>query len=180
YPDSPGVIIIGSGIASLLLGLELRERFPAVPVRIVTADTDAHAGGHLASWDEGGYPVEHGFHALFTCYRTALDALGRHGVLASFVRAPGHFFVYQRGAVRRMPVGLRALVPPLPRRERRDGRWAYPGLIRTLIGLRAGKPGLVEELDRLDLREAFVRMGAGPALVSSDLLRMYYDFGFSG
>lgn len=167
---------MGGGVASLLLGCELAGRRP---VTLITAEVPERAGGHLASWREGGYPVEHGFHALFECYRTALPLLARHGVLGGFVRAPDHFCLHDGARLRRIRNGWRSLVPPLGAAFYAG---ALPGLGRAgeLVRAMRGDADALARLDREDFRAALRRIGCGPGLVSSSLIRMFYDFGFTG
>ena len=164
-----GVTIVGGGIASLLLGCELAPRWP---VTLVTADGPERAGGHLASWDEGGYPVEHGFHTLFACYAAALPMLERHGVGQELVLAPDHFFLHDGERVRRVRNGWRNLLPPLSWQARVRGlRGAAPALT-ALAGAARGDAAMLARLDGADLRDALRRWGFGRELVESSLIRI--------
>lgn len=172
------VTLVGGGIASLLLGVELlRHRFQ---VELITADSPERAGGHLASWEERGYPVEHGFHALFDFYVTARSLLDQHRLLDGFIEGPEHFFIDRGGELARMAHGARSLWPPLTLEARAAG---LPGMLpglRTLEQLRRGDEALLAALDAEDFRATLRRLGAGPEFVDSPLVQMFYDFGFNG
>src|SRR5688572_10288303 len=93
------VCIVGGGVASLLLGVALRERLPEVPVTLITADSAERLGGHLATWDEHGYPIEHGFDALFGFYDAVLPTIERLGLLENFTRSSDKVFIYEQGSL---------------------------------------------------------------------------------
>lgn len=176
----PTITLVGGGVATLLLGVELRARRPELPVTLLTADGPERAGGHLASWSEGGYPVEHGFHALFEFYDTALELLERHGLSSRFVRGPDHFFVYERGALHTVGHGLASALAPATGLERMYGLMALPVLQRTVAAIVRGDPEVLAAVDAEDFRGALLRMGAGRSFVESSTVRMFYDFGFVG
>jgi hypothetical protein len=175
----PRVTIVGGGLAALLLGNELLRRRPELEVRLVTEESPSRCGGHLASWSEGGYPVEHGFHALFSCYDTARCLLENHGLFEQFVPGPAHFFVYRDGALAKARNGLLALLPPLSTRESLDGLASVPGVLAACLAAVASERAR-EALDREELRDALRRRGAGPRVVESALTRLFYDVGFVG
>jgi hypothetical protein len=178
--DQREVTIIGGGVASLLLGVELRRLRPDLRVRLFTQEGEQRAGGHLASWREGGYPVEHGFHALFDCYSTAKGLLSQHGLLSQFIPGPGHFFLYSDGKLAKAGSGLRSLWPPMRWPERLDGIQSTPGVL--LAGMRAAQndPAEIAALDTEDFREALRRFGAGPKVIEAPLVRLFYGVGFVG
>lgn len=178
--SEPGVTIVGGGIASLLLGCELVAADSATPVTLITADDPARAGGHLASWDEAGYPVEHGFHALFSCYDTALALLERHGLLAQFLPAPDHFLLFDGLGVRRVRNGWHNLLPPLDWRRRVRGLASLPAALPAIRAAARDDGPALARLDAEDFRAALLRMGAGDAVARSPLIQMFYDFGFTG
>lgn len=60
--SGPHVIIAGTGLSALLTGLLVMEGLPRAEITLLAAEPDRLLGGQLASWDEGGYPVEHGLH----------------------------------------------------------------------------------------------------------------------
>ena len=174
------VTLVGGGVATLMLGVELRARRPDLPVTLITADTPAHAGGHLASWDEQGHPVEHGFHALFECYDTALALLDRHGLSGNFVRGPSHFFVYDGGGLQRVGHGLASALAPASLAERARGALALPAVARLVDAVARRDADVIAALDAEDFRAALLRCGIAPSFVESSTVRMFYDFGFVG
>lgn len=179
--NARGVTIVGGGIASLLLGLELRRTRPDIPVVVLSADTPERAGGHLASWDDQGYPVEHGFHALFDFYEAALGLLGRHGLAERFVPGPPDFFVYDDDRITSVPHGLRgSTAAPARLVDRIRGLRMLPAVAATLHAIERGDARTLTTLDSEDFRETLLRLGAGPTFVESPTVRMFYDFGFVG
>lgn len=172
------ITLVGGGIASLLLGVELlRHRFQ---VELITADSPERAGGHLASWEEQGYPVEHGFHALFDFYVTARSLLEQHQLLDGFIEGPERFFVYRSGELAPMHHGAGSLWPPLTRQARIAG---LPGMLpglQMMERVHRGDEALLAALDAEDFRATLRRLGAGPEFVGSPLVQMFYDFGFNG
>lgn len=177
---APSVTLVGGGVATLMLGVELRSRRPDLAVTLFTADTPTHAGGHLASWNDRGYPIEHGFHALFDFYDTALALLERHGLSDRFVRGPEHFFVYERGELHRVRHGIASALCPATLSERAKGVFALPALQRALSSVSHGDLQAIAALDAEDFRGALLRLGAGESFVESSTVRMFYDFGFVG
>lgn len=93
----PSVLIVGGGVAGLLAGIEVRDRLPDARILLLTAEREDRLGGHLASWDEAGYPVEHGLHALFGFYDTLLPTLERVGAMGNFTRSKPWTWVMERG-----------------------------------------------------------------------------------
>jgi uncharacterized protein with NAD-binding domain and iron-sulfur cluster len=81
------IVIVGGGVASMAAGIELRERMPNCRVELITDAEPDHFGGQVASWDEHGYPIEHGLHALFGFYDEILPLLERIGALDNFTPA---------------------------------------------------------------------------------------------
>src|SRR5579862_3479881 len=95
------VVIVGGGIASFVAGIALRERLPNAAITLYTAAVETMIGGQLASWDEQGYPVEHGLHALFGFYDHVLPILKMVGAHENLTRSKEHIFIYERGAMHR-------------------------------------------------------------------------------
>jgi hypothetical protein len=175
----PGAVtIVGGGVSSLLLGVELLRA--GRPVILVTADSPERAGGHLASWSERGYPVEHGFHALFDFYAATRSLLSPLGLLHNFVQGPPYFFIYRGGQLARMYNDARVLMPPLSPRERLDTFTGMRSGLQTVVRLARGDDALLASLDQEEFRSALLRRGAGPRFARSPIVQMFYDFGFHG
>lgn len=177
---SRSITIVGGGVASLFLGIELRERLPDASIEILTADEDPHVGGHLASWDEDGFPIEHGFHSLFGFYDAALPRLERAGLSESFTQGPDRVYLYENGGLHPLESGslLRfgghglqqklAMLPAL---------WRVLSLQESAAG--DGFDAL-DRFDALDFRELGRELGVGRAMLESNFVQMFYDFGFNG
>jgi zeta-carotene desaturase len=99
--ESPKIIIVGGGVASFVAALTLHERLPRAQIKILSAADEDHLGGQLASWDEGGYPIEHGLHALFGFYENIIPILKKVGAYDNFTRSRKYTFVYERGKLHR-------------------------------------------------------------------------------
>lgn len=89
--SAPNVVIVGGGLAGLTAGVELRRQLPKANLRILCAEKANASGGHLASWDEAGYPIEHGLHALFAFYDNIHALLRRVGPTRTSPKAPAIF-----------------------------------------------------------------------------------------
>jgi uncharacterized protein with NAD-binding domain and iron-sulfur cluster len=178
--SAPRVLIVGGGIASFLLGIELHDRLPHAKVTIVSADDEARLGGHLASWDEGGYPIEHGLHALFGFYETALTMLERVGAMSNFTRSKPYTFVSERG-------GLHAFNPAtwllsydgFGRREKLALTRLLPSLGLAYSRAFRDSDLSMHELDSLDFRELARQRGMPRSVVESNFVRQLYDAPFN-
>src|SRR5580704_2031107 len=101
HSPSLKIAIVGGGIASFVAGITLRERLPNAAITLYSAADETMIGGQLASWDEQGYPIEHGLHALFGFYDHILPILKKIGVYENLTRSKEHIFVRERGAIHR-------------------------------------------------------------------------------
>ena len=95
------IAIVGGGVASFVAGITLRERLPNAEITLYCAAGETMIGGQLASWDEQGYPIEHGLHALFGFYDHILPILKKIGAYENLTRSKEHIFIRERGAIHR-------------------------------------------------------------------------------
>lgn len=176
----PTVVLVGGGVSAFLAGIELRDRLPDARLVLVTADREDRLGGHLASWDEDGYPVEHGLHALFGFYETLLPTLERIGAMGNFTRSREWTFVAERGALHRFSPSTWPLTyRGFRAREKLALARLLPAIGPTL--LRPAQPDLeaVRALDHLDLRALARERGVPESVVRSNFVRQLYDAPFN-
>src|ERR1700761_1683943 len=95
------IAIVGGGIASLVAGITIRERLPDAAITLYSGASETMIGGQLASWNQQGYPVEHGLHALFGFYDHVIPILKRIGAYQNLTRSKEHIFVREQGAIHR-------------------------------------------------------------------------------
>lgn len=177
----PRVVIVGGGVASLVAGIALAQKWPDGQIELVTDTSPERAGGQLASWDERGYPVEHGLHALFGFYDEILPLLRRLGALAHFTRSPARVHAYEGGALRSFhPPTWPATFGGYPLRDRLAALRALPWFTRRAAELaRAGDEALAR-YDALDLRALLRARGIPESIVAGNFMRALYDAPFCG
>jgi uncharacterized protein with NAD-binding domain and iron-sulfur cluster len=174
------VVIVGGGVASLVAGIELRESLPRCEVEILTDVEPARLGGQVGSWDERGYPIEHGLHALFGFYDQILPLLERIGALANFTRSPSSINVHERGGVQRFrPRSWVLTYRGMSLRERLGLARCLPPLRRRFHDVLSGPLPALDDYDRYDLREFLRAQGVPPSVLESDFVRSLYDGPFS-
>ncbi|NER83496.1 MAG: hypothetical protein F6K42_28875, partial [Leptolyngbya sp. SIO1D8] len=142
--------------------------------------SEASLGGHLACTQDTDYLAEHGFHALFDCYREVLPLLERIGAMGNFTIGPKHLFLW----------GNQQLHYAHPHQMifssafNWEQRWELPKFIALLLKhqMDVSRDGFdsLNRYDTLDFREYLRREGIAECLVNSPLVKMYYDFGFNG
>jgi uncharacterized protein with NAD-binding domain and iron-sulfur cluster len=174
------VVIVGGGVSSLVAGIELRERGPACQVEIITDVEPERVGGQVGSWDENGYPIEHGLHALFGFYDQILPLLGRIGARENFTRSPNYVNVHERGAVHRFrPRSWALTYGGLTLKERFGLARCLPPLRRPFADVLHGPLEALATYDRHDLREFLRREGVPESVLGSDFVRSLYDGAFN-
>jgi uncharacterized protein with NAD-binding domain and iron-sulfur cluster len=174
------ITLIGGGIASLFLALDLEARLPDADLTFITADREPQLGGHLASWEQDGLPIEHGFHTLFGFYDAVFPYLKQAGILHHFVAAPRRVHLLENGALHTLHAASWFRFSGHSLRQKFNLLSAVPGLTRLLIAARSGGVESIAHLDHLDLRELGSALGMSPALLDTGLVRMFYEFGFNG
>lgn len=179
-PEPTRVAIVGGGLASVVAGIELRDRLPNADICIHTAADEEHVGGQLASWNEAGYPVEHGLHALFSFYDRLLPIVRRVGAEGNFTRSKAHVFICENGAIHKFsPKTWLTTYGGFGLRERLEVAAFVPSLARMLLELRRRGWDAFDDYDGYDLREFFQHHGVRTA-VHGNFFRQFYDAAFSG
>jgi uncharacterized protein with NAD-binding domain and iron-sulfur cluster len=174
------IVIVGGGIASLAAGIALKERSPRLDVDLYTAADDKLLGGQLASWDENGYPIEHGLHSLFDFYESILPLLKRADALSNFTRAPKHIFVFERGAIRKFhPRTFFLTYSGFSTSEKISLRQVLPAIARIIYDVKLRGFSSLDKYDALDLREYGRLIGLPESILQSNFVQQFYDAGFN-
>ena len=180
HSPSPNIAIVGGGIASFVTGITLRERLPNATITLYTAVGETMLGGQLASWNEHGYPVEHGLHALFGFYDHILPILKKIGAFENLTRSKEHIFVRERGVLHRFdlrtwPATYRGLTAV----EKIKLLVAAPAISRLVFDVRRKGFGVFDAYDQRDLR-ALARMHGVPgSVLQSGFFRQFYEAAFN-
>lgn len=178
--QSPRILIVGGGVASLVAGIELRDRLPQAEIVLLSAADENHFGGHLASWDEGGYPIEHGLHALFGYYDSILPILKRVGAYENFTRSQRHTFVYEHGKIHQFNLATWfATYKGFTKREKLKLVACLPRLAQIVTAVRLNGFDVLDQYDRYDLREFARKQGIPESILRSGFFRQFYDAAFN-
>lgn len=180
--DSPPrkIAIVGGGIASFVAGMTLRERLPNAAITLYTAAGETMIGGQLASWNEHGYPVEHGLHALFGFYDHILPILKKIGAYGNLTRSKEHIFVHERGAIHRFdlrtwPATYRGFTTAQKVRLLA----AAPAIAKLVLDVRRKGLGVLEAYDQCDLRALARLHGVPESVLQSGFFRQFYEAAFN-
>jgi uncharacterized protein with NAD-binding domain and iron-sulfur cluster len=174
------IIIAGGGIASFVAGIELRDRFPDAQIELLSAADENQIGGQLASWDENGYPIEHGLHALFGFYENILPLLKRVGADAHFARSPKHTYVYEKGKLHRFSFNTWLVTyNGFTKREKLQLAAFLPRIVNILASVRFGGLDALTKYDVYDLREFCRENGVPESVLESNFFRQFYDPAFN-
>jgi 15-cis-phytoene desaturase len=161
-------------------GNPARFSFPEFDIDLYTAADDKLLGGQLASWDEDGYPIEHGLHSLFDFYDSILPLLKRAGALGSLTRAPKHIFIFDRGAIRKFhPRTFFLTYRGFTASEKWALRRLVPIAARIISDIRLGGYTALDKYDALDLREYGRLVGLPESILQSRFVQQFYDAGFN-
>jgi uncharacterized protein with NAD-binding domain and iron-sulfur cluster len=182
YEPTPArFVIVGGGVASFVTGIELRDRFPQARITLLSAADDSMLGGQLASWDEDGYPIEHGLHVLFGFYEHFLPLLQRVGADVHFTRSRKHTFVYERGKLHRFSFRTwLATYTGFSKRERLQLAMLAPRLAAIVARVKLRGLGALTVYDAFDLRELGRLHGLPESVLDSNFVRQLYDPAFNG
>jgi uncharacterized protein with NAD-binding domain and iron-sulfur cluster len=174
------VAIVGGGIASFVAGITLREKLPNAAITLYCAASETMIGGQLASWDEQGYPVEHGLHALFGFYDHVLPLLKKIGADENLTRSKEHIFTHERGAIHRFDLRTwPATYRGFKTAEKVRLFAAAPAVGKLLLDVRRKGLGVLEAYDQYDLR-ALARMHRVPdSVLQSGFFRQFYEAAFN-
>ena len=180
-PSSPlKIAIVGGGIASFVAGITLREKLPSAAITLYSAASEAMLGGQLASWNEQGYPVEHGLHALFGFYDHILPILKKIGAYENLTRSKEHIFVHERGAIHRFdlrtwPATYRGFTTA----QKVQLLAVAPAIGKLVLDLKRKGSGAFDAYDHCDLR-ALARMhGVPESVLQSGFFRQFYEAAFN-
>jgi uncharacterized protein with NAD-binding domain and iron-sulfur cluster len=174
------IAIVGGGIASFVAGITLRERLPHATITLYCVTGETMIGGQLASWNEQGYPVEHGLHALFGFYDHILPILKKIGAYDNFTRSKEHIFIRERGAIHRFdlhtwPATYRGFTAA----QKMRFLAAAPAIGKLVLDVKRKGFGMIDTYDQYDLR-ALARLHGVPELVlQSGFFRQFYEAAFN-
>ena len=177
---APNIAIVGGGVASLVAGITLREKLPTAAITLYCAAGETMLGGQLASWDEQGYPIEHGLHALFGFYDHILPLLKKIGAYENLTRSEEHIFVRERGALHRFD--LRTWLTTyrgFTAAEKMRLLAAAPVLCKLLFDVRRKGLGVFDAYDRYDLRAFASKHGVPESVLHSGFFRQFYEAAFN-
>jgi uncharacterized protein with NAD-binding domain and iron-sulfur cluster len=174
------IAIVGGGIASFVAGLTLRERLPDAAITLYSAAGETMIGGQLASWDEQGYPVEHGLHALFGFYDHILPILKKVGAYGNLTRSKEHIFVHERGAIHRFdlrtwPATYRGFTTA----QKLQLLAAAPAIGKLVLDVRRKGSSVFDAYDRFDLRSLARMHGVPESVLQSGFFRQFYEAAFN-
>src|SRR5580698_1644097 len=180
HSPSPNIAIVGGGVASFVAGITLRERLPNAAITLYTAVGETMIGGQLASWNEQGYPVEHGLHALFGFYDHILPILKKIGAYDNLTRSKEHIFVRERGAIHRFdlrtwPATYRGFTAA----EKMKSLAAAPAIGKLILDVRRKGFGVFDTYDRRDLRALARKHGVPESVLQSGFFRQFYEAAFN-
>ena len=180
HSPSLKIAIVGGGIASFVAGITLRERLPNAAITLYSAADETMIGGQLASWDEQGYPIEHGLHALFGFYDHILPILKKIGVYENLTRSKEHIFVRERGAIHRFdlrtwPATYRGFTAA--QKMRLLG--AVPAIAKLVLDVKRKGFGVFDAYDQFDLRALACSHGVPGSVLQSGFFRQFYEAAFN-
>ena len=180
YFPSPKIAIVGGGIASFVAAITLREKLPNAAITLYSAASEKLIGGQLASWDEQGYPVEHGLHALFGFYDHILPMLKKIGAYENLTRSKEHVFIREQGAIHRFdlrtwPATYRGFTAV----QKVQLLAAAPAIGKLVLDVKRKGFGVFDAYDQYDLR-ALARMhGVPESVLQSGFFRQFYEAAFN-
>ena len=174
------IAIVGGGIASFVAGISLRERLPDAEITLYSAASETMIGGQLASWDELGYPIEHGLHALFGFYDHILPILKKVGAYENLTRSKEHIFVYERGAIHRFnlrtwPATYRGFTTA----QKLQLLAAAPAICKLVLDVKRKGFGVFDAYDQHDLRALARLHGVPGSVLQSGFFRQFYEAAFN-
>ena len=174
------IAIVGGGIASFVAGITLRERLPNAAITLYSAAGETMIGGQLASWNEQGYPVEHGLHALFGFYDHILPILKKIGAYENLTRSKEHIFIHERGAIHRFdlrtwPATYRGFTAV----QKVRFLAAVPAIGKLVLDVKRKGFGVFDAYDQCDLRALARTHGVPESVLQSGFFRQFYEAAFN-
>jgi len=174
------IAIVGGGIASFVAGITLRERLPNAAITLYSAVGETMIGGQLASWNEQGYPVEHGLHALFGFYDHILPILKTIGAYENLTRSKEHVFVNERGAIHRFDLRTwPATYSGFTAAEKLRLLAAAPAIGKLVLDVKRKGLGVFDAYDQRDLRALARKHGVPESVLQSGFFRQFYEAAFN-
>ena len=137
-------------------------------------------GGQLASWNEQGYPIEHGLHALFGFYDHILPILKKIGAYENLTRSKEHIFIRERGAIHRFdlrtwPATYRGFTVA----EKMRFIAAAPAIAKLVLDVKRKGFGVFDAYDPYDLRALARKHGVPESVLQSGFFRQFYEAAFN-
>jgi uncharacterized protein with NAD-binding domain and iron-sulfur cluster len=153
---------------------------PNAAITLYTAAGETMIGGQLASWDEQGYPVEHGLHALFGFYDHVLPILKMVGAYENLTRSKEHIFIYERGAMHRFdlrtwPTTYRGFTTA----QKVQLLAAAPAVGKLVLDVKRQGLGVFAAYDQCDLRALARTHGVPESVLQSGFFRQFYEAAFN-
>src|SRR3984957_18039040 len=174
------IAIVGGGVASFVAGITLRERLPNAAITLYTAVGETMIGGQLASWNEQGYPVEHGLHALFGFYDHILPMLKKIGAYENLTRSKEHIFIRERGAIHRFDLRTwLATYRGFTAAQKMRFLAAAPAIGKLLLDVKRKGAGVFDAYDQYDLRALAGKHGVPASVLQSGFFRQFYEAAFN-
>jgi uncharacterized protein with NAD-binding domain and iron-sulfur cluster len=161
-------------------GITLRERLPNAAITLYCAVDETMLGGQLASWNEQGYPVEHGLHALFGFYDHILPLLKKIGAYENLTRSKEHIFIRERGAIHRFDLHTwLATYRGFTAAQKMRFLAAAPAIGKLMLDVKRKGFGVIDAFDRYDLRELARLHGVPELVLQSGFFRQFYEAAFN-
>ncbi|MGE4234621.1 MAG: FAD-dependent oxidoreductase [Bacteriovoracia bacterium] len=173
------IAIIGGGVTSLAAGIFLRDSFPKASIELYTDVIRDTMGGHLSSWNENGYSVEHGFHALFGFYDQALQLVERVGALDNFEKSPEHVFVYHNKRIRKFDTNRVLSFNGFTLRERVALSRFFVEMLKLGASTRFHGMEYYKKYDHIDFKSWAVRAGVPKSIAASTFFDQFYAAAFN-
>jgi uncharacterized protein with NAD-binding domain and iron-sulfur cluster len=174
------IAIVGGGIASFVAGITLREKLPSAEITLYCAASETMIGGQLASWNEQGYPVEHGLHALFGFYDHILPILKKIGAHENLTRSKNHIFSCERGAIHRFDLRTwPATYRGFTTRQKVQLLAVAPAMAKLVLDVKRKGIGAFDAYDQVDLRALARRHGVPESVLQSGFFRQFYEAAFN-
>jgi uncharacterized protein with NAD-binding domain and iron-sulfur cluster len=179
-PPPLKIAIVGGGVASFVAGITLREALPNAAITLYTAVDETMIGGQLASWNELGYPVEHGLHALFGSYDHILPILKRVGAYKNLTRSKEHIFIREKGAIHRYDLRTwPATYSGFTAAEKLRCLAAAPAIGKLVLDVKRKGFGAFDAYDQYDLRALSRAHGVPESMLQSGFFRQFYEAAFN-
>lgn len=173
------IVIVGGGIASFATAIFAHELVPGAKIQVLTDLDRERMGGHLASWDENGFAVEHGFHALFGFYEEAKKLLRKVGAFNHFKKSPQHIWIHKAGELNRFAIANPLAYKGFDTREKLALSKFYVRLAQVMADVTLNGPEALVKRDSSDFREWSLEMGMPRTVVDSGFYDQFYAGAFN-